>query len=315
MPKVKKNKEFDAKLEKALRHYYDTIDLVDYLLREKRNAQEIILLTCSRLDSLANILSRTTTTQKTSFIQFLSKFSGESKFFNKVSVGDLYNYLYYYGSLAEEGLIERPGRIRRFGKDSDDFLLFIEWSNIPVTAMTIRHLSHRITKILETSYRVKLGQKLSKQYISSVKEVEETILKDFKIPPPEIMKKSVSHLLERFKISSIFYEKYRCGVIHGFKIQLSEKEFFSKSVPYHGAYDYLYGTIFNIEFPGKYLRELLYKSLNTLSSYIKTRKKLPAELLLEATDSEEMFEGKAIELYLDDDSLDEFEEVKWQIRK
>ena len=72
--------------------------------------------------------------------------------------------------------------------------------------------------------------------------------------------------------------------------------------------------IYHIEFPGAYLRELLYKSVNTLSEYIKSRKKLPTELLFEAFEFDELFVEDTIDKFIDDDSLDEFEELKWQIR-
>ena len=167
--------DFEKRVDKAFQHYYDTVNLIDNLLKEKNNPQEIILLVCSRLDSLANLLKKNQQGQKSSFIHFLLNFSGDTKFFNRISIGDLYNYLYFFGGLSEDGLVQSPGRIRKFGKDSEDFLSFIEKSTIPITAKSVRQIAFRISRILEKNYRVKLGQSLSKRYTTSLGELSSAI--------------------------------------------------------------------------------------------------------------------------------------------
>jgi hypothetical protein len=119
---------FVQRLREVLSHYRDTISLIDDLLTERRAAQEIVLLACGRLDSLANLAFYNASSQQWSFRQFVSNYSGQKSFFNSISVGDLYRYLAYYADLSDGGLIDAPGRVQRFGPQSDIFLAFIEKS-------------------------------------------------------------------------------------------------------------------------------------------------------------------------------------------
>jgi hypothetical protein len=47
--------DFAKKLDIALGHYQQTLTLLDRLIQERIAPQEIILLACGRLDSLANL--------------------------------------------------------------------------------------------------------------------------------------------------------------------------------------------------------------------------------------------------------------------
>ncbi len=308
------NSDFENRLEKSLSHYYNTINLIDDLLKKKQNAQEIILLACSRLDSLANLQRKNQTGQKNSFIEFLLKFSGCKNFFQKISVGDLYWYIIYYSEISETLLVEKPGRIKRLGKDSEEFLNFIEKSTVPITGKSVRQISLRITKILEKYFRVKPNQKLSKKYTASYNILKDLIVKEFKDPSPEVIGESIKNLLERFKIGSIFYERYRCEVIHGFKISVDEKKFFTETKPFHTIFNYLFGDIYNIQFPGKFLRQILSNSLNTFSNYLKSKKSLPLDLFTEVYNIDEVATENVFK-YLDHSSLNQFEDVKWQVKK
>jgi len=76
----------------------------------------------------------------------------------------------------------------------------------------------------------------------------------------------------------------------------------------------MFGDIYNIQFPGKYLRNILDNSVNTLSNYLKSKEELPIDLFNEVYNYEDVLEGDALK-YLDNESIEEFEEVKWQINK
>ncbi len=304
---------FKEKLKTVFSSYYETIELIDYLIDKKRNSQEIILLVCSRLDSLSNLAIKNTQSQKRSFIKFLYNYSGEKRFFNNISVADLYQYLMYYGNMADGALIDVPGRIKRFGSDSDEFLFFIEKSSVPITGKLVRQITFRLAQLLKNNYRVKPKQRTTKKYIASSNEINNLIKKEIKIPNPSKIIKAIEPLLERFKIGSIFYKRYRCGVIHGYKVNLNEKEFFKNEKPYHGVFENLEERFFLIEFPAKYLKKLLVKSLETYIGELRSVKKFPLDLFNEMFDIEEIFDGDALD-YLDDDTLDVFEEVPWKLR-
>lgn len=60
----------EARIDEVVKRCRDTITLVDELIASQRNRQEIILLTCAGLDSLAN-LACTGKSQKDAFVSFL----------------------------------------------------------------------------------------------------------------------------------------------------------------------------------------------------------------------------------------------------
>jgi hypothetical protein len=66
-------------LEKAIAaffgRYRNTLDLLEKFLASKSNRQEFVLLSCARLDSLAN-LAFAEGTQRSRFSRFLSRYSG-----------------------------------------------------------------------------------------------------------------------------------------------------------------------------------------------------------------------------------------------
>ncbi len=305
--------EFEQKLDESLSIYCDTIKLIDHLINEKRNSQEVILLVCSRLDSLANLAIHKSATQKQSFTKFISHYSGDKKIFNSISVGDLYWYLLHYGDIADGGLIEIPGRIKRIGDESEDFLHFVEKSTIPITGKAVQQLSFRVSRLLEKNFRVKPKQRITKKYITSQNEVKKLIEKEFKIPEPSQILNSIEPLLERFKIGSILYRRFRCGVIHGFKVPLNERDFFNKKSPFHGVFATIQGPVFNIEFPALYLRNLLEKSLHAYTQELKSNKKIPANLYFEIYTIDDIFNEDLMD-FLDENTLEEFEDVKWRLK-
>jgi hypothetical protein len=305
--------DFTDRLIGALSQYRDTIDLVDELLKHHERAQEIILLTCARLDSLANLAIPSVSSQQQVFRRFVENYSGKKAFFNTVSVGDLYRFLIYYGDLADGGLIEIPGRIRRFGPESDDFLAFVERSKIPITGEAVRKTTHLMARALSRHFRVMPRQSKSKPYIVSSANIKCAISQEFRKLKPKHVIAAFQDLLDSFKCSAILYKRYRNEIIHGLRVTLDEDGFFQKDQPYHDEIEYADGVVFQLEFPGIYLRNLLLKCLDTFQQHLLSKKKAPIELFNVMYTFEEILQGDAID-YLDDDALEEFEDVRWKLR-
>jgi hypothetical protein len=229
-------------------------------------------------------------------------------------VGDLYKYLTYFGWIADGGLIDAPGRIHRFGHESESFLTFIERSGVPVTGEYVHRITMRIAKVLQKNFRVKPRQHLSKSYRTSSKRIGEVISQEIKNPIPDDLIVALDPILDRFKCSSLLYRNYRNQAIHGFKVLLDEDEFFSEDKPFHGEFEYPDDeVVFHLEFPAKYLKYLLNKCLNTFASQLKVRKKLPSDLFNAIFSFEEIIETDAFE-YLEEVSSDDFEDVKWRLK-
>ena len=187
---------------------------------------------------------------------------------------------------------------------------------MPLRTKEVSQLSNRLLRLLEKKFRVKPKQRIIKRYIASQNELKDLIEKEFKIPEPSLIFKAFKSLLERFKIGSILYRKFRCGVIHGFKVPLDESEFFSKKSPYHGVFETIDGLVFNIEFPALYLKKLLEKTLYTYTKELKSNKKIPSDLFFDIYTMDDILnDNEKIMDFLDEKTMDEFEDVKWQIKK
>jgi hypothetical protein len=132
------------------------------------------------------------------FRRFVARYSGQNRFFNSVSVGDLYKYLTYFGWIADGGLIDAPGRIHRFGHESESFLTFIERSGVPVTGEYVHRITMRIAKVLQKNFRVKPRQHLSKSYRTSSKRIGEVISQEIKNPIPDDLIVALDPILDRF---------------------------------------------------------------------------------------------------------------------
>ena len=312
---ISKEKKFEQKLQQVVSPYRATISLVDELLSERRGAQEIILLICSRLDSLANLALRNAPSQQKAFRSFVSTFSGQRRFFHRVSLGDLYGEIMYYGELMDGFLIEKPGRIQRFGPDSDKFLRFIYGSQIPITGEAASQLFNRIGRVLATHFRVKHRQRRSKAYYESSTVIQRVISAEFRSPKPRVINEALKDLIDSFRASTLLYDRYRCGVIHGYGVSLNEDDFFKEKNCFSGAFQSGFGLeAYKLEFPGLYLRNLLQKCLDTFVGQLIRLKKVPFELWTEMYIFEEMFdsEGDVFD-YFDDESVKDTEEVRWKL--
>jgi len=87
--------------------YRNTIELLEEFLSSKNNRQEFVLLSCARLDSIAN-LAFAEGPQRSRFSRFLGRYSGLGKQTFAVSVPDLYYYFQHYFWIATAS-IANPG--------------------------------------------------------------------------------------------------------------------------------------------------------------------------------------------------------------
>jgi hypothetical protein len=310
--------EEEALLERvndSFSHYKESISLIDDLLKNRRAPQEIVLLTCARLDSLANLAFPKAGGQQERFCRFISTYSGQKRFFNSISVGNLYWNLRYYSYIADGGLVELPGRIKRFGSESEIFLSFIEKCKIPITGKDVESTALRIAKVLQKYFCVMKGQKLSKPQKGSSNHIKSYISKEIRRPNPKDIIIAIDPLIDYFKCAKILYRDYRNASIHGLSVDFDIDEFFDHNEPYFSDYEYFGGelVVFHIQFPGRYLRNLLETCLNTFIKHLLSMKKFPFELFSSIFSSDE-FENNKVWDYLIEDSMDEFEDVKWQLR-
>ena len=105
-----------SQVEKAIDEFFtrydNTLSLLQEFLASKSNRQEFVLLSCARLDSLAN-LAFAEGTQKSRFSRFLAKYSGLGKQTFTISVPDLNYYFQHYFWISAANVPE-PGRMLLF---------------------------------------------------------------------------------------------------------------------------------------------------------------------------------------------------------
>jgi hypothetical protein len=82
-------------VDKFFSRYKNTLDLLQELLVSRRNRQEFVLLSCARLDALAN-LAFAEGNQKSRFSRFLARYSGLGEQTFAISVPDLNYYFQHY---------------------------------------------------------------------------------------------------------------------------------------------------------------------------------------------------------------------------
>jgi hypothetical protein len=156
----------EARIDEAFKRYRNTITLVDELIASQRNSQEIILLTCARLDSLAN-LAFTAKSQKDAFVNFLRQHSGITATFEQISVADFYDFLAYQLWVLP-GTVEKPGRLHMFDPRQDErYITFLWASELPITVEALGALVRFILAALKRRYRVSPTQALRRSSLDT----------------------------------------------------------------------------------------------------------------------------------------------------
>lgn len=271
-------------LDRFFNQFSGTRDLVDELIRRKSHSQEILLLLCSRIDALASGSTSAEETSGNAFTSFVTTYSGRSKLFESVSVGDLYYELDYHLWLLP-GMIEKAGRIQIFSRVNDPILKLLVDSEIALTLEEARRLLKGIQLALRRAFRVAPGQSRQKSPLASAAAIERAVLNGFRrrgnARKPELGR-ALNPLLKTMTIARILYHRFRCGVIHGGKVRIDEARFFTERVPYwRPLYSQYYGPFQLVELPAYFLAELFDECLQNYRKKLEARRKVPPDVHFE----------------------------------
>lgn len=277
--------DLTARIEEALHGYRESAALVKELIARREHPQEIILLVCARLDSLAH-LRFSPETDKVRFVNFLERYSYLGDRIREISVPDLYDEVCRW-LWTLPGFVDVPGRLHLFDPLRDaKFLQFVADAGAPITE---KGLSRELTFILgslQKKYRVIPKQSRSKPSQSSLEEIA-TYFTALERANPPWRNKTISALrglYREFGIGALIYSNYRCAVIHEHKVGIEDDEFFgSEEIEWRPAF-YPWDTIsprLSIRFSAAMLARLLETSLDKLALELKHRSKLPAPLFFE----------------------------------
>ena len=256
--------------------YRNTIELLEEFLSSKNNRQEFVLLSCARLDSIAN-LAFAEGPQRSRFSRFLGRYSGLGKQTFAVSVPDLYYYFQHYFWIATAS-IANPGRMRLFRERDKEFAQFIYDSGAPITELHVRHLLASILNSLKRRYRVSPHQSTRKKMCASNSEIVELIRGSVSRNAgghSQLDVNSIGSLVSGYTIGTLLYRRYRSAEIHEWGAELDEGEFFTatnvywKKAPVHSH------RFLKIQFPAIVLLSLLKRSIEAYKRELQETHKLP----------------------------------------
>lgn len=273
------------RVEKAFRGYRETVAMVRDLVAHRKYPQEIILLVSARLDALSH-LRESPEGDKARFVNFLARYSYLGKQVRQISVPDLYDELCRWWWTLE-GFIDLPGRIHLFDPSRDDqFLQFVSESGGPITRKDVGRELAFIVRHLKRVYRVVPKQARAKGQLASVEDFAATFEKVATVRPSWRRSGIVAlqKLVRDFSLGALLYKNYRCGVIHEYKVDFEEQEFFGRKEIGWRTVFYPWDTIsprLSILFPATVLLRLLETSLDNYIEEILHKKKLPAPVFFE----------------------------------
>lgn len=256
---------------------------MDRLIQAKSHPQEILVLLCSRLDALASNAAKEDELRGKSFTGFVATYSGSSKLFDSVSLGDVYYELDYHLWVLP-GMLEKPGRIRMFSRLNEPILRLLVDSEIALTLDGARHFMKRIQRALRKRYRVAPNQPGRKPPLAPAGQIEQVILDEFSRSRDPLMKsalpKAISPLLRSKTLGHILYERFRCEAIHGGRVLIEESRFFTEKEPYWmPMYSEFYGPFQLIEFPAHFLAQLLSDCVRNYRKRLEKTRKVPPDVL------------------------------------
>jgi len=271
-------------LEKGLDQYFSAYDssqaLASELIQRQKHPTDALILLCARLDALASDALGEESSHRKAFSRFVTNYGGERKLFDAVSIPDL-NYEIGYHRWRLHGIIPAPGRLHRFGRLDDPLLHLIEDCGLPITVTEIGIMLDTLARILERSFRAKARQASSKARtvpVAQLKDLIEAAAKKSRLRQVAgRLPGAIVPLLDSVRVSNILYERFRCESIHGAKVRIDAKRFFSEqNVYWKPIYPIYLGKTYElIEFPASFLLDCLRACIRGYRAHLLAKKRVP----------------------------------------
>jgi len=285
---MNQRQDIQKRIEYFFEGYRGSIALAESLLTQKFSGSLqsfqlphlVVLLTCSVLDSLSNLLLSQEVSQAKSFTKLVEKYSFFGKKFCQVSVPNLYMDLITVAeSLAAN--IPKEGRLCSQARYDKPFVEFIMRSELPVSIPPVRSFFQEVGKILAHYYCVSLDDKTLKCKVSTVPEVV-SLLRNLLTKAEH--KKEIDRfesVVREYTFEKLLYREYRCKAVHAFFQPLNEEVFYNAINPTFVSVKNYYIESLSLLYPGKFLVSLARQICNQVESQLKRTKKLPWEVFNE----------------------------------
>jgi hypothetical protein len=273
---------FTKGLSEFVELFGPTIELAERLIQARTNAQEVVLLLCARLDALASALVVEGTPNHESFARLVVKYGGHRELMESVSAGDIYYELGYHRWLIE-GTIPKPGRLVRFSRVDDPIIYLLDHSGVPITVEDGTNLFTRMMRAVETAFRCKAGQPRSKPTCAKRKAFSTALEQEFARSKNDELKSSIGEasrlLLDSKTIAALMYQRFRNEAIHGGHVLIDEERFFTETAPYwKPLVSEYYPAFLVVEFPARFLIDVLRNCLRTVCKMMEATRKLPPDI-------------------------------------
>ena len=93
---------------------------------------------------------------------------------------------------------------------------------------------------------------------------------------------SSTTLIAEYTTGSLLYRDYRCGTIHGTRLDVDEDRFFIESEPYFAPYSNVDDEpMLALEYPARYLCDLLEKCIDNYRRVLLESRRLPPDIYFE----------------------------------
>ena len=282
-----KPETFRHRLASYFERYETTLQILTSLTNGEAAPQDIILLACARLDSLANHAARGKTGQQGKFVTLLLTHSGHREILERVSIPDLYaSLLIEWWQLP--GVLEVPGRLQVFDALRQRDFIDMYWkSGIALTEHDIEGLMAFLAGEIRRRYRVIPHQTKGKPQTDTVNDIHAALT----LAAAAHRKGRYSQAVAAFKpiiqahqLAAVLYREYRNGAIHGGGVDIDEDEFFSAEAPCWTIVQYQFAAakpILRVLFPGRFLLSTYEHSFRGYHKQLLNTQKLPSSIFNE----------------------------------
>lgn len=225
-------------IKKRLSHFFgwysDKVNFLKKLHRERKFADELVLLSCCYIDQLGNCLFPNVESGKRGFELILKTHSGESKEFSLISVADLVCDLLYV-SRTRFYIFPQPGRVQIHTDTIKPIIRLIDQIEIPLTEKAVHRFLMLLYANLKSKFRLHPYQTLKKKSSGDEEEIINSIMElssEFKKIEANVTNEKIRNLIKEYSYVSILYREFRSKSVHEIGGVLKTPEFWSQKRPY-----------------------------------------------------------------------------------
>lgn len=302
-----KPEKFERGVSSYFKRYETTLQILGSPCNQETASQDIILLACARIDSLANHAMPGRAPQMEKFVRFLLMHSGHGGLLEGVSLPDLYASVLVEWWLLP-GVVDQPGRLQIFDQGRQREFIEMYWkSGLPLTESDLEGLMELVAGEIRRRYRVIPHQSRTKQQCDSIAAVQAALSAAAASHRRGVYAAGVAAfrpIIQAHQLAALLYREYRNGSIHGGGVYVDEDVFFTANLPHWSVVHYEYASpkpIFQVVFPARFLLSIYENCFRGYQKKLLATQKVPSSIFNEIFPDS----GTRHLSYLDEKSIEE----------